>query len=277
MGHQFIIRTDHQSLKCLLDQSLQTPEQQAWLHKFIGFDFKIEYRPGKENLAADALPRMLMLSWSEPQPHFLQDLKSAVAQDPQLSEIVSLCAQLIPPDPNYSLKDGFLYWKSHLMIPPKSPLVQKILLEYHASPIGGHAGVARTIARITSQFYWYKMKEAIKDFVQNCVICQQAKPSTTLPSGLLQPLLIPSQVWEDIAMDFITGLPPSHGFIVIMVVVDRLTKYGHFLALKTDYTSRGVAELFMAHIVKLHGVPKSIVLDRDKVFTSSFWQHLFKL
>jgi hypothetical protein len=78
-------------------------------------------------------------------------------------------------------------------------------------------------------------------------------------------------------MDFITGLPNSCGFSVIIVVIDRLTKYSHFVAQKTDYTSRSVAEAFMSQIVKLHGVPKSIVSDRDKVFTSSFWKNLFKL
>lgn len=78
-------------------------------------------------------------------------------------------------------------------------------------------------------------------------------------------------------MDFITGLPIVNGLSVIMVVVDRLTKYAHFLALKADYSSKTVAEAFMSNIVKLHGMPRSIVSDRDKVFTSAFWQHLFKL
>jgi hypothetical protein len=121
------------------------------------------------------------------------------------------------------------------------------------------------------------MKKDITEFVQNCVICQQAKTTTASPAGLLQPLPIPSQVWEDVAMDFITGLPVSHGYTTIMVVVDRLTKYAHFVPMKTDYTSRSVAEAFMNNIVKLHGMPKSIVSDRDKVFTSAFWQQLFKL
>jgi hypothetical protein len=121
------------------------------------------------------------------------------------------------------------------------------------------------------------MKKDIVEYVQNCVICQQAKTTNTSPAGLLQPLPIPSQVWEDVAMDFITGLPPSHGYTTIMVVVDRLTKYAHFIAMKSDYTSKSLAELFMHNIVKLHGMPKSIVSDRDKVFTSAFWQQLFKL
>ncbi|MCH86462.1 hypothetical protein A2U01_0007319 [Trifolium medium] len=121
------------------------------------------------------------------------------------------------------------------------------------------------------------MKQVISDYVNHCTICQQAKHSTTLPAGLLNSLPIPSQVWEDISMDFITGLPNSCGFTIIFVIVDRLTKFGHFLPLKADYDSKVVAEAFMQHVVKLHGMPKSIVSDRDKVFTCRFWQHLFKL
>lgn len=147
------------------------------------------------------------------------------------------------------------------------------MLEYYASPIGGHTGITRTMA----QFYWPKMKDDIKSFVQHCIICQQAKAVNSLPASLLQPLPIPKQVWEDVAMDFITGLPISFGYTVIMVVVDRLSKYGHFMALKTNYTSKSVAELFTNNIVKLHGMPKSIVSDRDTVFTSKFWQNLFQL
>jgi len=133
------------------------------------------------------------------------------------------------------------------------------------------------VARISVQFYWPKLKQDVKEFVRTCTICQQAKSKHVLPAGLLQPLPIPNQAWEDIAMDFITGLPNSSGFTVIMVVIDRLTKYSLFVVMKSDYTSKTVDEAFMCHIVKLHGVPKSIVSDRDKVFTSNFWQHLFKI
>jgi hypothetical protein len=151
------------------------------------------------------------------------------------------------------------------------------LLEFHFSLIGGHAGITRTLARVSAQFFWPNMKQDVKEFVQKCLICQQAKHDTIAPTGLLQPLPIPEQVWEDVAMDFITGLPPSHGYTVIMVVIDRLTKYSHFSPLKVDYNSKNVAEAFMKTIVKLHGVPKSIISDRDKVFMSKFWKDLFQL
>jgi hypothetical protein len=277
LGHKFVLKTDQKSLRSLLDQSLQTPEQQAWLHKFIGFDFQIEYKPGKENIPADALSRMYMLAWSEPKLQFLQDLQRAVQQDTELQLIVKACQEKDEAYSLYSVKDGLFLWKNKLVIPNNQDIITQILKEFHTSHIGGHAGITRTLARIQAQFYWKNMREDIKTYVQQCVICQQAKTLNSAPAGLLQPLPIPDQVWEDVAMDFITGLPNSCGYTVIMVVIDRLTKYSHFMAQKTDYTSKSVAETFMNQVVKLHGIPKSIVSDRDKVFTSSFWQNLFKL
>jgi hypothetical protein len=218
---------------------------------------------------------MFMLAWSEPHSLFLQELKSKLSANTHLQQLMKDCNN--SENSHYSVREGLLYWQGRLVIPVEEELVHRILQEYHSSPIGGHAGVTRTMARLKTQFYWPKMQDHVKEFVQKCLICQQAKASNTLPSSLLQQLPIPQQVWEDIAMDFITGLPNYGGLTVIMVVVDRLTKYAHFIPLKADYSSKVVAEVFMNQIVKLHGIPKSIVSDRDKVFTSSFWQNLFKL
>jgi hypothetical protein len=95
--------------------------------------------------------------------------------------------------------------------------------------------------------------------------------------GLLQPLPIPEGVWRDLSMDFIEGLPKSEGYSVIMVIVDRLTKYAHFIQVKHPCTTTCIAQLFMDIVVKLHGLPLSIVTDRDTIFVSHFWKELFKL
>ena len=149
-------------------------------------------------------------------------------------------------------------------------------MEYHASPVGGHAGIKRTLARLKKEFHWKGMNEDVSKFLQHCLVCQQAK-SQNVTCRAIATITNTSLNLGDVAMNFITGLPNSFGFTVIMVVVDRLSKYGHFAPLKTNYNSRMVAKVFMQHIVKLRGMPKSIVSNRDQIFTSQFWQHLFKL
>jgi hypothetical protein len=121
------------------------------------------------------------------------------------------------------------------------------------------------------------MKHDIRNFVAECEVCQRNKGETIKSLGTLQPLPIPPAIWKDISMDFITGLPISGNKSVIMVVVDRLSKYAHFYALQHPFTASTVAQLFMDQVFKLHGMPHSIVSDCDPTFTSIFWQELFKL
>ena len=119
------------------------------------------------------------------------------------------------------------------------------------------------------------MFKRVKEYVAACEVCQRNKNETLSPAGLLQPLPIPCQVWDDISLDFIEGLPPSNGKTTILVVVDRLSKSAHFLALTHPYTAKQVAETFVHGIVKLHGMPQSIISDRDPIFSSHFWREFF--
>lgn len=114
------------------------------------------------------------------------------------------------------------------------------------------------------------MSPYITQFVRSCVTCQAAKHENVAPPGLLQPLPIPSEVWTDISMDFITGLPKSAGKDVIFVVVDRLSKYSNFMAISHPYTAASLAQTYLDNVLKLHGWPRSIVCDRDPVFISKF-------
>lgn len=120
------------------------------------------------------------------------------------------------------------------------------------------------------------MKQEVIKFVKECAICQKNKAEHTPYPGLLQPLPAPDLARSHITIDFMEGLPKSKDKDVILIVVDRLTKYAHFISLKHPYTIQQVAKLFSDHIFKLRGLPSVIVTNRDRIFISQLWQELFK-
>ena len=119
------------------------------------------------------------------------------------------------------------------------------------------------------------MKQSIQAYVAACSVCQQNKHSTLSPSGLFQPLPIPHHIWEELSLDFIEGLPKSENYDSILVIVDRLSKYAHFLGFKHPYTEVAIAAVFAKEIVRLHGIPRTVVSDRDKISLSKFWENSF--
>jgi hypothetical protein len=153
-------------------------------------------------------------------------------------------------------------------------LRKDIVDQFHTS---FHEGLHKTFQRIRANFYWPKMREDIKATIHECEVCQRHKVEQLSLAGLLHPLPIPKQVWEDISMDFVDGLPVSNGKSSIMVVVDRLSKYSHFIPITHPYTAVNVVQIFFENVFKLHGMPRTIVCDRDRVFTSGFWTELFRL
>ena len=121
------------------------------------------------------------------------------------------------------------------------------------------------------------MKIEVAEDIPRCLECQQVKTEHEHPASLLQPLPIPNQKWEIISLDFITALPRNQNQNdSIMVVVDKLSKATHFIPFKTTYKAANLADIFLKHIFRLHGVPKVIISDRDPKFTGNFWKSLFK-
>lgn len=202
-------------------------------------------------------------------------IRATMTSHPYMLKVSRLATE--KPGEPYLWKNGLIFYKNRVVIPPQSDLTTKLLQEFHDSPCGGHSGVLRTYKRLAQQFFWPSMRDHIQEYIAACSVCQKNKALTSSPAGLLQPLPIPEQVWDDITMDFIDGLPSSHGKNSILVVVDRLSKYAHFLSLSHPYTAKIVAEKFVDGIVKYHGMPKSIISDRDPIFISHFWREFFKL
>lgn len=282
LGRFFVIRTDHRSLKELFLQVIQTPEQQIYVQKLLGYIFTIEYKTGSTNLAADALSHKeeeepclssgLMLL-SKPMSNILQDLKHENSTLPDLLEL----RQRLEDGKLYAayiVVDGNLRFKGRFYVSSSSSLKKALMEEFHGTPMAGHGGIKRTMVRLSQLFFWPNMRTKVQDFVEKCVICQEIKFSTKASGDLLQPLPMPTKVWDDLTVDFIVGLPTSRGCTVIMVVVDRLTKYAHFGVLPSDFNATKVAQLFADIIVKHHGYPSSIITDRDTVFISLFWKQL---
>ena len=149
--------------------------------------------------------------------------------------------------------------------------------EAHDTPYSVHHGGTKLYRDLREHYWWIGMSRDVAEYVQHCLTCQQVKAEHQRPSGLLQPLMIPEWKWEHISMDFVMGLPKTlKGYNSIWVIVDRLTKSAHFLPVKNTYKMEQYAKLYVQEIVRLHGIPLSIVSDRDPKFTSTFWKSLHK-
>lgn len=142
---------------------------------------------------------------------------------------------------------------------------QQLIKAMHSSALGGHSGVLATYKRLRSLFYWPSMQSDIQRLVQECDTCQRNKTENIVPPGLLQLLSVPDHHWKHISMDFIEGLPKSEGKDTILVVIDMFNKYAHFIPLLHPFNTAHVAKAFLYQLYKLHGLPQSIVSDKDSV------------
>ncbi|GJW01569.1 ty3-gypsy retrotransposon protein [Tanacetum coccineum] len=159
-------------------------------------------------------------------------------------------------------EQGMIIFRDRYYIGTQSKLKELLLSEFHNTPTEGHSGMKKMLVGLSALFYWKGMRKSVEEFIGKCLVCQQTKYSTQAPGGLLQPLPTPSRVWEDISMDFITELPIYKWLSVIFVVVDRFTKYAHFVPLLASFNASKVADFFIDMVFKLHGIPKTIVSNR---------------
>ncbi|KAK1415113.1 hypothetical protein QVD17_30884 [Tagetes erecta] len=278
-GTKCIIYTDHKSLKYFFDQKELNMRQRRWLELVKDYDCEILYHPGKANVVADALSRKEDIAPIKVKSYKLivnSDLfdQIKVAQEEALKEenlkrerIIGQVHHLEENDKGIKVRFGRIW------IPWTCKIKTMILDEAHKSKYSIHPGATKMYNDLKREYWWPGMKRDVVKYVERCLTCLQVKAEHQKPYGKMQPLEIPLWKWEHITMDLVTKLPKTaKGYDAIWVVVDRLTKSAHFIPIREAYSSERMAEEYINEVVSRHGVPVSIVSDRDTRFTSRFWR-----
>ena len=314
---EITVFSDHKNLEYFNSTKVLNRRQHRWAEFLQPFRFKVVYREGRLNEKADTLSRRRDYRpegggepLKVPQKFFgpgqyeqvpvervlvssarlarmttlklataiTELLKAAGATDPLYSGMMKAIEEgSSNVDARTSIEDGLLLFKGRWYVPNSRELKNKILKSEHDSRVAGHFGQFKTLERIKANFYWPKMDQEVEEYVRSCDSCQRNKASRHKKYGLLDPLEIPNRPWDDISMDFIVGLPESSGHTKIWVVVDRFSKMAHFIPLSTDTPIKEIANIFLREVWRLHGLPSSVVSDRDSRFQSKFWLAVMEL
>jgi hypothetical protein len=294
-----------QSLKYIFTQPDLNLRQRRWSELIKDYDPSIQYHLGKANVVVDALSRKAYY-------HYMTTLN----RRPELAqEVCQLNLQIIPQGILNALhiwptledrikwaqdkdeeiqhfkeqsskkellgfrvnEQGKLWYEDQICLPKVEALRRLILDDAHHSAYSIHPGSTKMYMDLKQRHWWTGMKGDIAEYVARCNTCKRVKAEQRWPVGLLQPLHIPVWKWNEITMDFIVGLPKTpNGHDSIWVIVDWLTKVAHFILVWTDYKGNKLAQLYIDNILRLHGVPSHIVLDRGTQFTARFWKSLHK-
>ncbi|CAH9148831.1 unnamed protein product [Cuscuta epithymum] len=279
LGTKFKVVTDNVANTYFKSQKKLSPKQARWMEFLDEFDFDWVHRPGRHNAVADALSRKVVDEYVNAlvmvQGNMVERIKEMAKEDPSYQR---LCEQVASGAVRrYWLEDGVLFGKGGRLYVPVGGLRVELLKETHDPQWAGHPGVARMFALLSRDYVWPKMEQDIEAYVRTCLVCQQDKTEKRKEAGLLQPLPIPSRPWQSVSMDFISGFPKVGGMSTILVIVDRFSKYGVFVAAPDSCPAEVTAELFFKNVVKHFGLPEDIISDRDSRFTGRFWTALFKI
>jgi hypothetical protein len=271
-----------------------------WLELIKDYDLEIHYHPGKANVVADALSRKTFCHCLTVRAHDtticqeMEKLNLGIVQQRILAnlKLESVLLQRIidtqrtDKGMKYILEkmeagkaicfrkddQGVIWFKDRIVVLKNAEVHQQILDEAHLSRYSIHPGSTKMYQDLKQHYWWTKMKIEIARYVARCDTYRHVKAVHMKTAGPLQSLPIPTWKWEDTSMDFIVGLPrTAKGFDSIWVIVDWLTKIAHFLPVKIDHPVAVCAQLYIARILSLHGVPKTIVSNRGPQYVSKFW------
>jgi transposase InsO family protein len=255
-----IIFSDHKNLVNFTTTKVLNRRQVRWSETLGQHKFKIVYTPGKDNGRADALSRRSDIAGTK---EITNSTILKVYKDGSLGPAKAI---------------NNLIMSIGVEVPEE--LQESIIRQHHDDPVHGHPGIDRTMEQIQRNYQFKNMKDKVTSYIKKCADCQKNKHSTHAPYGEMQPMELPQEPWTDISMDFVTGLPlskdPATGlsYDAILVIVDRFTKYALMIPFRRDYTAVQLAHVLKDRLIRDHGIPKTIISDRDKLFTSNYWATL---
>src|ERR1700731_633811 len=220
LGKHFKCYTDHRSLVYFKTQSNLNQRQLRWQEKAADYDCEILYKPGKENVVADALSRIrINMLCPLPTKDLEMEIKDGYNHSPLGNLIKEVEGKMETTEEEttttkYTVNDRLLYYRTDEYSPwrlclPKTPFRDTVIHDNHDLAIAGHPGYAKTYAKIARSYYWPNISTDIRKHVQQCDACQRTKASNQPPAGTLQSLPIPSRSWDSIGMDFLGPLPKS--------------------------------------------------------------------
>jgi hypothetical protein len=300
--HPIQVLSDHKNLTTFMSTKVLNRRQARWAELLADYDFVLIPIPGKKN-PADGPSRRPDYAVDNPlpmgsllPPHALRLLPSHDSNlNALLCNLTGMHAGVVPeslhqflaaypldvvaqqhlpiPSPPWSCDSNGLLLHKGLIYVPES-LRMNVLQEHHDAALAGHSGISRTLELVTRNYWFPGINAFVKDYVNSCYSCQQAKAPRHPRHGELASLPVPTSPWKGLSCDFITDLPVSNGKDSVLVFVDRMTKMVHFIACSKTTDAPEFAHLFVSNIVRLHGLPASIVSDRGSIFTSHFWSTL---
>jgi hypothetical protein len=262
---EFVLYSDNHALQFVTRQEKLNQRHVKWVEYMQNFTFVIKHISGTANKVVDALSRKcLLLQEFRVKTLGFGDLRDMYRDDPDFKEAYEVAENPILGDRSqwteYMIQEGLLFKGNQLCI-PKCSMRENLLKEKHSGGLVGHFGHDKTFAKLNESYFWPGMRADIKIFVDRCRICQHSKGKRQ-NAGFYQPLPIPERSWDAVSMDFILGLPRTQrGFDSIFVVVDRFSKMAHFIPCQKTSDATHIVNLFFKEVIRLHGLPRSIVSD----------------